>query len=238
MRGVLALALCLLAGSPRAEPRLERLKVPGFRDAALGAPRLPGRRPIVVGLHGNFDRPEWFCGEGLARLVDGRAWLLCPRGVPRADAPREWDRWTFTARARVQAEIDAALAALRRAHPDRIADGKPILAGFSLGAIIAARLAVERPASAPLLYLVEGSLEVWDAKAIARYARGGGRAVLFGCGGKGCGAVSRRICAAMARAKLRCASATAPGLGHGYGGPLHAEVRPAFQELLGPALAP
>lgn len=233
------LALALAAGNARGEPRIERLKVPGFRDAALIAPRLPGKRRVVVGLHGNFDRPEWFCGEGLAPLGDGRVWLLCPRGVPREDAPREWDRWTWPARARVRAELDAALAALRRAHGARVSESPPLLAGFSLGAIIAARLAVEQPARASYLYLVEGSQKVWDAAAVARFSAGGGRALLFGCGGRGCAASCGRICTRLTRgAKVGCATVTAPGLGHGYGGSLPALAAPRFRELLGPALEP
>ena len=238
--GLLGLAIGLLgASASRAEPRVERLKVPGFRDAALIAPRLPGKRPVVVGLHGNFDRPEWFCGEGLAPITNGKAWLLCPRGVPRGDAPRAWDRWTWPARSRVRAEIDAALAALRRERGERIAEAPPLLAGFSLGAILAARLAVERPERAPFLYLVEGSHQVWDARAIARFTGSGGRAILFGCGGRGCAAITGRICASVTRgSKTTCATVTATGLGHGYGSPLTALSAPRFHELLGPALAP
>lgn len=233
------LALALAATSARGESRIERLKVPGFRDAALIAPRLPGPRGVVVGLHGNFDRPEWFCGEGLAPLADGRFWLLCPRGVPRADAPREWDRWTWPGRARVRVEIEAALSALRRTHGARVSESPPLLAGFSLGAIIAARLAVEQPARAPYLYLVEGSQKVWEAAAVARFSAGGGRAILFGCGGRGCAASSARICARLTRGgKVSCATAAAPGLGHGYGGALPALAAPRFRALLAPALEP
>jgi pimeloyl-ACP methyl ester carboxylesterase len=243
IRPWLLLGVALLgAGPARADSRIERLRVPGFRDAALIAPRAAGKRRVVIGLHGNFDRPEWFCGEGLAPLVDGQAWLLCPRGVPRADAPREWDRWTFPARARVRAEVDAALAALARAHPDRVAPGPPLLAGFSLGAILAARFAVASPDRFPRLYLVEGSHQVWDPPAVARFARGGGRAIVFGCGGRGCGAVTRRLCAGFARAKVDCATATAPRLGHGYGAPLPELVRPSWRSLFaegrGPAAGP
>ena len=47
------------------------LEVPGFRAAAFVTPDAPGQRPVVIGLHGNFDRPEWMCAAW-ARIVAGR----------------------------------------------------------------------------------------------------------------------------------------------------------------------
>jgi len=150
------------------------LPVPGFRPAVVVPPRSStGRRPVVVALHGNFDRPEWNC-DLLPTLAEGRAWLLCIRGIPRRDTPPSWNRWTYLGRKRVMAEIDAALAALRARYPGRVDDGPLLLAGFSLGAIYSARFAVARPKRFPLLYLVEGSHKVWSPQAIRRFAKGGG----------------------------------------------------------------
>ena len=107
-------ALLLLPLAAEAAP--ERLTVPGFRDAAFVAPAGPGKRPVALALHGNFDRPEWICEE-FSVLVEGRGWLLCPRGIPRRDAPEEWDRWTYAGRKRLLAEIAAGLAALAGRFP-------------------------------------------------------------------------------------------------------------------------
>jgi pimeloyl-ACP methyl ester carboxylesterase len=222
-------ALPLLPAAARARPAL--LKVKGFRPAAYVVPAGEGQRPVAVALHGNFDRPEWICGE-MAELVKGRAWLLCPRGAPRKDVPREYDRWTFPSRRRLMAEIQAGLEALAARFPGRLAEGPPLLIGFSLGAIHSARFAVAAPKRFPRLYLVEGSHKVWTPKNIRRFAKGGGQAVLFGCGRRGCGAQSRRLCKALTQAGVRCAEATIPSLGHSYTQPLTGKALPLFNEMM------
>ncbi len=221
----------LLLASSAAEGRPRRLPVKGFNDAALVPPSGPGARPVVIGLHGNFDRPEWLCGA-MSEVVAGEAWLLCPRGRLRRDTPRKWDRWTYPSRRRLRAEIKAALKTLEAAHPGRRARGPVVLAGFSLGAIYAARFAVAAPKTFPRLYLVEGSHKVWTKANIKRFGRGGGQAVLFGCGQKWCGRATRRICKALRRHGVRCAELTVPGLGHSYGRPLTTRARPLFQRMI------
>jgi pimeloyl-ACP methyl ester carboxylesterase len=230
-RAIVASLVLLSAASVDAEPRPARLAVRGFRDAMIVAPTAPGSRPVAVALHGNFDRAEWEC-ESWAPLVAGRAWLLCPRGVPRTDVPKSYDRWTYQARGRVRAEIEAGVAALRARHPGRVADGPLLIIGFSLGAIIGARLAVETPARLPRLVLVEGAHDVLAPENVRRFARGGGKGVVFGCGSRGCGARARRLCGALQRAGLICAEATAPDLGHTYTGPIPKLVRPHVDHML------
>jgi len=222
--------VCSLA--PVASARTVKLEVRGFRPAVVVPPQdSKARRPVVVALHGNYDRPEWNC-EALPELVEGRAWLLCLRGVPRRDTPRELNRWTYGARSRVMAEIDAALRALEARYPGRVDAATPLLAGFSLGAIYSARFAVAHPARFPRLYLVEGSHKVWTRRNMRRFARGGGRAVLFGCGRKGCGAWSRRLCKGLSRLKVSCAEVTVPTLGHSYTDPLPRRALPLFRKMV------
>jgi pimeloyl-ACP methyl ester carboxylesterase len=231
-RLLLAWLLCAATAPSEALARSVTLKVPGFRSAVVVPPEAAkGARPVVVALHGNFDRPEWNC-EVLPTLVKGRAWLLCIRGRPRRDTPRDWDRWTYGARGRVKKEINAALKALREKNPGRVADGPPLLAGFSLGAIYSARFAVAEPDRYPLLYLVEGSQKVWKWKAISRFGRRGGKGVLFGCGRRGCGKWSRRLCRSFARVKVWCAEVTVPTLGHSYTAPLPQKALPHFDKMV------
>lgn len=223
--------LLVLGALPEAHARPVRLAVKGFNAAAVVPPAGAGARPLVLGLHGNFDRPEWFCGA-MEEVVQGRTWLLCPRGRLRRDTPREYDRWTYPSRRRLRVEIRTALAALEAKHPGRRAVGPVVLAGFSLGAIYAARFAVAEPKKYPRLYLVEGSHKVWTAANIRRFGRGGGEAVLFGCGQKWCGAASRRICKALRRHGVQCAEITVPRLGHSYGRPLTTLARPLFSKMI------
>lgn len=228
---LLSLLLVLGAHPPEAHARPARLPVKGFNAAVVVPPSGPGAQPVVLGLHGNFDRPEWFCGA-MEEVVQGRAWLLCPRGRLRRDTPRGYDRWTYPSRRRLRAEIRAALATLEAKHPGRRVAGPVALAGFSLGAIYAARFAVADPRKYPRLYLVEGSQKVWTRANIRRFGRGGGKAVLFGCGQRWCGAASRRICKSLRRHGVSCAEVTVPRLGHGYGRPLTTLARPLFSRMI------
>jgi pimeloyl-ACP methyl ester carboxylesterase len=223
--------LTLLAASP-GQARSTRLPIKGFRAAEVVAPSAAaGARPVVVALHGNFDRPEWNC-EVLPALVQGRAWILCIRGIPRRDTPKSWDRWTYPARSRVLREVDAALAALKARYTDRVDTSTPLLTGISLGAIYAARFAVATPRRFPRLYLVEGAHKVWTYKAMRRFAKRGGQAVVFGCGRKGCGAQSRRICRGLTGLGAACSEVTVPGLGHTYTEPLPTRARPLFLQMM------
>ncbi len=234
LRRLVLLAL-VLGGAGTAEAKPTALPVPGFRPAALLAPAGPGARPLVVGLHGNFDRPEWFC-ESLEELVLGRAWVLCPRGLPRGDVPASYGRWTFSHRQRVLAELEAGARALAQRQPGRVSSGPVLLAGFSLGAILASRLAVAAPARFPRLYLVEGGQQVWTPATLASFARGGGKALVLGCGSKGCGVWARQVCAEATRRGLGCAAVVAPQLGHSYTAPLPSLAREPWRRLLAPAL--
>jgi pimeloyl-ACP methyl ester carboxylesterase len=227
----LPLAIIGLTLSDAGHARPLRLAVDKHRAAVVVPPQGEGPRPVVVALHGNFDRPEWNC-ETLPALVQGRAWLLCIRGIPRRDIPREHDRWTYPNRRRVMKEIDAALAALERRFPRRVAKDPLLLAGFSLGAILSARFAVAAPKRFPLLYLVEGSHRVWTPKNIRRFAKGGGKAVLFGCGRRGCGAQSRRICRGLKKHGVWCSEVTVPTLGHSYTAPLPQRALPLFRQMV------
>jgi pimeloyl-ACP methyl ester carboxylesterase len=215
----------------RAEAAPLALPVRGYHPAAYLKASRAGSRPLVVGLHGNFDRPEWFC-ESLEPLLEGRAHALCPRGVPRTEVPREADRWTLPPRGRLKSEIDAGIKVLRAVPGVTIADGPVLLAGFSLGAINAARLGVESPRRYPRLYLVEGGHAVWTAEALGRFARQGGRGLVFGCGHAGCTAQSERICRQALKLRLTCQVVSAKNLGHSYTDPLPGLARPSIKELL------
>lgn len=184
-----ALALCLLVAAPaRAQ---EALEVPGHHPAAFVPARGDAARPVVVALHGNFDRPEWMCAFW-APIVAGRAFLLCPRGEPRTDAP-ELDRWQLPVAARLRREIAAARQALAARFADRIDDGPDVYVGFSQGAHRISRMATAAPARYPRVQLVEGGASFWRTP--GRYARSRGRAA-FVCAMRWCelrGARAQRV---------------------------------------------
>src|SRR5690606_37492105 len=124
-----------LTGTPLVE-----LEVEGFNTAAVSVPLgARGMRPVLLALHGNYDRPEWQCSVW-REITDGFPWVLCPRGIPRADAPKSLDRWTYGSAQAVRAEISAALQALSQAYPRYVDTERPIFTGFSLGAILGVKL--------------------------------------------------------------------------------------------------
>lgn len=207
------------------------LKVAGFRPAEHVTPRgATAPRPVVIVLHGNFDRPEWEC-DAWAPIVAGRAFLLCPRGIPRRDVPAELDRWEYGSRASILAEAAAGRAALEEAYPGFVDPGPALFAGFSLGAIHLAALAMESPADYARVYLVEGGVERWDRARARRFAAGGGQKIAMACGRPGCRRqaenVARLLEAAGAQGKVAFAQ-----VGHSYGGPLTAPMRELFDWLV------
>lgn len=178
IRTALSCALWLLTAPAHAQ---EALPVPGHHPAAFVAPDGEGPRPLVIALHGNFDRPEWMCAHW-ATVVRGRAWLLCPRGLPRTDAPA-LDRWQFPAAGPLGREIAAARRALAARFEGRVDDGPDLYVGFSQGAHRVSRMAEARPEAFPRIQLVEGGATFWRGP--RRYARSHGR-VAFVCAMRWC----------------------------------------------------
>src|SRR5947209_312381 len=142
MRSLLlaAVAVAILAAPADASADDAALPVVGFADAIVAAPRTNEPRPVVVAAHGNYDRPEWQC-EVWRGIVGDRAFVLCPRGRPRADSPSPDDvRFTYDGAASLAREVDAGLDALRARYGARVQDGPILYAGFSLGAILGVTL--------------------------------------------------------------------------------------------------
>jgi len=175
---------------PSFEPRLVPLPVPGYRDAVVALPvdgtERQGPCPVVVAVHGNYDHVEPFC-DGWSRIAAGRGFVLCPRGIPRADAGRAADRWSFGWNGRdLEREIDAGLRALVGRYGSAAQTREAIFAGFSLGAILGAEIVLRNPSRYPRAALVEGGGATWSRDTARRFHRGGGRKLLFGCGHDGC----------------------------------------------------
>jgi predicted esterase len=194
------------------------VEVPGFRPAVVSLPLgATGRRPVLVALHGNFDRPEWQC-EIWRGIVGARGFVLCPRGVPRGDVPKSWDRWEFGALARTEKELDAALAALAAAYPDHVDPGPVVFTGFSLGAILGTPIVKKSPARYPRVVLIEGGQSGWTRPRAKAFVAGGGARVLFACGQASCQASSRSAAKIVEAAGGGARVAYLGSVGHTYDG--------------------
>lgn len=163
----------LLAPSWRVE-----LEVPGFEAASLALPLgATTPRPIAVVLHGAGDRAEWQCGS-FRGVLGGGAFVLCPQGLP---LPGAAGRYTLGSPEQTAVELRAALGALKARFGAHVAPSPVVLIGYAEGAAQAADIARQEPAFFARVALLNGNPIAFTPTAIANYAKGGGKRVLFAC---------------------------------------------------------
>jgi hypothetical protein len=161
---------------------LVELDVPGFGKAALAVPLgADSPRSIVIALHGSADRPEWACAA-LRSIAGPAPFVLCPRGVPRADFTVNDPRYTFGTSDDTARELRAALGELKRRFGAHVASGPVVFSGFELGADHVAWIAAQEPSFFSRLLLIEPSPASWSTSQAALFGRAGGQRVLFAFG--------------------------------------------------------
>jgi predicted esterase len=198
-------------GSP-----LQRLPVEGFGAAIVSVPLgATTPRPVVLALHGNYDRPEWQC-EVWREITDGFPWVLCPRGVPRQDAPRNADRWTFADLVGFEKELLAGLEALKHAHAPYVDLERPIFTGFSLGAILGVHLLKKRDSPFERAVLIEGGYRGWGVAGARAFADRGGKKLLIGCGQTACVHAGRQLERLFANQSASVEVVSGGNVGHTY----------------------
>lgn len=188
--------------------------------------------PIVVALHGNFDRPEWQC-DVWGPLFAERAFVLCPRGIPRRDVSPKEDRWEYASQRAVLAEIDSAIAALRARFGDFVSSAPLTLIGFSLGAIFGAPIARAAPARFPRVVLIEGGLTGWSAANVRRFVAKGGQRLLIACSQLECMNRARQLAPVLEREGLPTHFAGDTHSGHSYAGKVALAVAEQLDWFLG-----
>jgi pimeloyl-ACP methyl ester carboxylesterase len=175
------------AGAER-EPLAGYPEIMELRDGAarLGVVSVPlgarAPRPIMIALHGGSDRPELAC-RGWRIATDAYPFVVCPHGWGGDEARLAWDSVADT-----QERIARAIAAVRNAFGDRVADTSTIvLAGFSMGACEVAKLAEAEPAVYRRIVIADAAHDPAPALRFARvWAAGGGERVMFMCTTSGC----------------------------------------------------
>jgi dienelactone hydrolase len=209
------------------------LAVPGFGDAVVSLPLgARERRPIALALHGNFDRPEWQC-EVWRRITAGQVFVLCPRGIARRDVPKELDRWEWGSLAKTKSEIVAALAALRSRYPEHVKSGPIVFTGFSLGAILGARLIQDPELGVGAAVLTEGGYQGWTL-AKAKALRPSLRRLLFACGQTECkNAYRYQLEGLFQKAELPATVVADVKAGHTYDDPVAALIATEWPGLVG-----
>jgi pimeloyl-ACP methyl ester carboxylesterase len=208
------------------------LEVPGFRPAVVRVPvGAAPPRPVVIATHGNFDRPEWQC-EVWSRVFRHSVFVVCPRGSPAYGATDDDPRFTYSDGVSLEREIDADLAAMRASNfANDLADGPPVYASFSLGAILGAGLAIRRPADFPALILVEGGLDKLDDTALRVFVKRGGARMMFVCAQGGCAGPATLLANRLKQLGGDGVVVDAGRVGHTYDSPVAdavAKALPAF----------
>lgn len=166
----------------KASSWLVDLDVPGFGKSALAVPLgAKSPRSIVIALHGSADRPEWACAA-LRSIAGPDPFVLCPRGVARADFANTDPRYTFGTADDTARELRAALAELKRRFGVYVAAGPVVFSGFELGADHAAIIAAQEPTFFSRLLLIEPAPSSWSTSQAALFGRAGGQRVLFAFG--------------------------------------------------------
>jgi hypothetical protein len=194
------------------------LEVEGFRPAVVSVPLGSTEpRPLVVALHGNFDRPDWHC-ELWQSATRGFPFILCPRGVPRGDVPKSMDRWEYGSLDKTKKELDAGIAALEARFPGRIAEGPVVYLGFSLGAILGIQIAKKEAARFSRVVLIEGGLGGLDGPGIRRFQEGGGERILMACGQAGCTQKGKALVKRLEKQGILARVVDGGTIGHTYDG--------------------
>ncbi|MDI1432778.1 hypothetical protein [Polyangium sorediatum] len=191
---------------------LVRLPLEGFLDAVIAAPiGTTSPRPVLIGVHGSRDRPEWACGEFLG-VTKGHPFLLCPHGVLHHAGPEPL--YGFTNAEALKREIDAGLKALRARFGPYVVEAPMIYGGFSRGAYLGVSIVADDPARFPVAVFGEGGQSSWTDDRASRFARGGGKRVLFVCSTANCERETPPALGILKRAGVEAKMITAGHIGH------------------------
>lgn len=193
------------------------LPLKGFHSSVFVAPSRTDAPPwpLVVILHGNYDRPEWECQTWM-NVGKKQGWLLCPRGIPRTDIPKALDRWYYRGRQNLAKEVKLGVSELEKLYPGLVSRDEAVLVGLSLGANMSPRFAGMGIMDFKHLILIEGGYQV--TLSIAKTAaRKGVKSAVYLCGeNTPCSKRTPRLQRIWKRAGVQSATFVMPGVGHGY----------------------
>ncbi len=216
---------------PLAGSALVHLAVPGFREAVVSLPLgATEPRAVALALHGNFDRPEWQC-EVWRGITQAQQFVLCPRGIPRRDVSKQEDRWEWGSLAKTREEVVAALAALRERFGGHVSTGPIVFTGFSLGAILGARLIQDPSLGVGAAVLTEGGYAGWSLPK-AKAAGLSLRSLLFACGQTECRNQVRQSLPVFTKAELKVTLVADVKAGHTYDGAVAEAIRKEWPAVI------
>lgn len=146
-------------------------------------------RPVIVGVHGAGDRADWSCTEWAA-TTGGRAWVVCPRGVPSQWAG--FHSWGSAEQIASRAEL--ALAHVRDHYAPYVFGAPLTYGGWSQGATLASNVIASRPGEYGTAIMVEAGYTPLDENAVVRnLVTGGVTKLVVSCSSMQCRDLSARI---------------------------------------------
>jgi hypothetical protein len=184
----------------------------------------------VIVLHGNFDRPEWECGTW-SDVAGFYGWILCPRGIRTPWATLDEDRWTYRGSEATRKEVEAAVDALEQRYPGRVTREGTVLAGFSLGAILAGPIARSDPEVYPYVFLVEGGGKTMQRTWARSLRKAGVKGIGFAMSLQHLRQKALKAVPIFERAGLRTVFVDMKGAGHGYRADFATTGRDALMRL-------
>ena len=175
----------VLEGAP-----IEHLDLGGGEDAWVALPvGATDRRPIVVGVHGAGDRPDWACTEWQA-VTAGWAIVVCPRS--RWAHPQDDRTYVWGSAEQIAASADRAVAAVRARYATWTLDTPLVYAGWSQGGTLASEVIRSRPGMYDRAVLVEVGHTALDAgSVVGGFLAGGVKRAVVSCESPKCRAFAQ-----------------------------------------------
>jgi predicted esterase len=218
-----------LALAPLQSAWLERL---GEGDASVVVTPPVGAtepRPLVLGIHGAGDRPEWSCG-GWRLASQVSVFVACPRGSPHGG-----DRFAWVSARQLAERVEAAASMTRARFAPYVESGPMIFAGFSQGATLAEPLLRKQAARFPIAILAEGGYQTANSKAFAQaYRAGGGRRVVLVCGTPACFRSARSAMKVLTNAGLETLVVGDEKAGHNLNQRMQQALQAAWPKIAAP----
>jgi predicted esterase len=200
-------------------------------DAVVIAPPLGvvAPTPLVVGVHGAGDRPDWSCG-GWRLASQASVFVACPQGTRTSATTFAW-----RSSGALEAGVLRAIELARARFGKYIDESSFVYAGFSQGATLAEPLLRKRAARFPVAVLAEGGYQTAGSAAFAAaYRAGGGQRVVLVCGTPGCfrsAAGSKKV---LEGAGLEVLVVGDPKAGHNLNQEMQRALQAAWPQIVAP----
>lgn len=207
------------------------VELPGDGSPYFVAPPLGATapRPLIVGVHGAGDRPEWSCG-GWRLAAQAAAFVVCPRGRSMGGEKLAWASPT-----ELSTRVELAVTGARERFAAYVDPGPMIFAGFSQGATFAEPFLRANAARFPIVILAEGGYATAQSAKFARaFHEAGGRRVVLVCGTPGCFASGRSAQKLLERAGLQVLVVGDPKAGHNLNERMQKALQAAWPEIAAP----